>query len=172
MITVCMGENEETDTMRTWFDRSVAADFDFTTAYDNLRWGLRPRWLGSIADLTAFGNECAATGRFDTCVPYQLVMAAVNISSDSRDPQAPFSSPELPGAVLGVLDNYFAQGFPRIPSEYAHTLAAIAAHKLGLMDEAKRHLAAINYTPDRNRELQLMDDLPGLVAHARPSATP
>jgi hypothetical protein len=167
MITVCMGESEETDTMRAWFDRSVAAQFDYYAAYKNLLWGLRPRWLGNFADLLAFGRECAATGRYDTGVPYELVRAAMAVSSDSEDPKSVFNDAGLDAELLKVLNSYFAQQSTYLEPGYCHTLAAILAHKLGRMDEVKQHLAAIHYVPATDRELGLLDDLPALVSQAQ-----
>jgi hypothetical protein len=172
MITVCMGESEATDTMRTWFDRAVAAEFDYMPAYKHFLWGLRPRWLGSFADLTAIGRECAATGRYDTLVPYELVCVAMDISSDADQPQAPFANAAFSTEVLDVLDKYLAAPAPIISQPYNQTLAAILAHKLGHMDEVKRHLAAIDYAPLNDRHLELLDDLPALAREARAFATP
>ena len=168
MITVCMGENEEKETMRTWFDRSVAADFDYLPAYSKMRWGLRPRWLGNYAEMNAFGQECAATGRYDTCVPDERVAVAEDIAEDSQDHGAQFEDPLIASRVLDVIDTYFAQPKPDIAVKYSHTFAAIIAHKAGRMDEVKRHLAAIDYMPVSNSLFSDMDDLPALVNMVRP----
>jgi hypothetical protein len=172
MITVCMGESEVTETMRSWFDRSVAADFDFPRAYSNLLWGLYPRWLGNYAEMNEFGRECAATGRFDTIVPYERIAAALDISGDAGDHGAQFSNPQASGEVLAVLNKYFEEPDPPIPVRYAQTVAAIVAHKAGRMDEASRHLAAIQYKPVSSDFLTGLDDLPGLVKQVQPESTP
>jgi len=163
MVEVCMGESEAKDTMRTWFDRSVAADFDFMPAYNHLRWGLRPRWLGNAAELTVFGRECASTGRYDTCVPDERVAVALDICEDSADHGAPLENEQTAGEVLGVLDKYLEQADAPIDTALAHTLWAIVAHKSGRMDEAKRQLAAIGFKPVRTRVTMELDDLPELV---------
>jgi hypothetical protein len=172
MIEVTMGQNEETDTMRSWFDRAVAADFEYMDAYKQLVWGLRPRWLGSYDEMNAFGRECAATMRYDTAVPYERVVIAMDISEDAEDHGTQFQDPRIAGEVLSVLDGYFATPNPPIPAAYAHTIAAIVAHKAGRMDEVRKHLAAIDYKPVMNRFLSGMDDLPALVTQARPAGTP
>ena len=172
MITVCMGENEEKGTMRSWFDRAVAADFDYIPAYKNFLWGLRPRWLGNAAEMTAFGRECAATGRYDTWVPYEFVIAALDISDDSTDHSALFADTKLDDELLAVLNNYFLQPKPLIPVNYAHSVAAIIAHKAGYADEMKRQLAATNYKPVTGRVLRQLDDLNDLVKQVQPQPSP
>jgi len=172
MVTVCMAENEQTDTMRTWFDRSVAADFDYIDAYSKLALGLRPRWLGNFAEMTAFGRECAATGRYDTAVPYIFVTSEMHIAEDSDNPAAPFEDQKLDSEILAVLDKYFEEPNPPIPAQYARTTAAIMAHKLGRMDEVRKHLAAINYQPEMNDLYQKLDDLPALIQQAQASPSP
>jgi hypothetical protein len=172
MITVCMAENEEHDTMRTWFDRSVAVDFDYMEAYSNLAMGLRPRWLGNFEEMTAFGRECEATGRYDTPVPYMFVTTGMTLASDSDNPATPFEDLKLDGEILSVLDNYYAEPKPPIPAQFAHTIAAIMAHKLGRMDEVRKHLAAINYQPVMNELYEKIDDIPALVQQAQASPSP
>jgi hypothetical protein len=177
MITVCMGENEETDTMRSWFDRAVAAEFDYMGAYDKMMTGLRPRWLGSYDDMNAFGRECAATQRYDTLVPYERVVVTLDNAEDQNaddqnDHGAQYQNPDLANEVLTVLDKYFAEPNPPIPVAYAHTIAAIVAHKAGRMDEVKKHLAAIDYKPTVTPFLTKLDDLRQLAAQAQAMGGP
>jgi hypothetical protein len=167
MITVCMGESEQTDTMRSWFDRSVAADFDYMPAYTQYLWGLRPRWLGSYAEMNAFGEECAATLRYDTQVPNTRVAAAVDVSDDSNDGGEQFRDPVVANQVLTVLDTYFAQPVRGLRSDFSHTIAAIVAYKSGRSDEMVRHLAAINFKPVVDPRFQKMTDLNQLIGIAK-----
>jgi hypothetical protein len=172
MITVCMGESEETETMRTWFDRAVAAEFDYMDAYGKMMSGLRPRWLGSYDDMNAFGRECAATRRYDTRVPYERVVVTLDNAEDQDDQGAEYQNPELANEVLTVLDRYFAEPNPPIPVVYAHTVAAIVAHKAGRMDEVKKHLAAIDYKPAVTPFLTKLDDVTQLAAQAQAAGSP
>jgi hypothetical protein len=167
MIRVCMGENEDKDKMRTWFDRSVAADCDFNTAYLNFERGLEPRWVGSYLEMNAFGEECAATGRYDTSVPYQRVQVALDISADAADHGAQFRDPRVAMEVLDVINKYFAESNPPIAVQYNHTLAAIIAEKIGNVQEMKKHMAAIQYTPLRAPLLAQMMNLQVLIRDAR-----
>lgn len=69
---------------RKWFDRAVAAQFDYTGAYDSYAWALDPRWGGSFEQMLAFGTECLATGRFDTDVPWYFLDAVYSITNDDH----------------------------------------------------------------------------------------
>jgi tetratricopeptide (TPR) repeat protein len=70
MITVVMGESESHgDTEGLWFDRAVAAQFDYLPAYTAFVNALLPQWGGSLEAMYAFGLECLNTKRFDTGVP-------------------------------------------------------------------------------------------------------
>jgi len=80
MITVSMGLR--TGEERLWFERAVAAQFDFYSAYSSYRWSIRPRWGGSIQQLHAFGLECLETKRFDTRVPSIYFSALRDIAQD------------------------------------------------------------------------------------------
>ncbi len=67
---------------REWFDRAVAAQMDYLPAYDNLRWKLRPRWGGSHSAMYRFGCECADTERYETNVPFFLLLELRNIDEE------------------------------------------------------------------------------------------
>lgn len=69
LISVSMSDGT-TGELRQWFDRAVAAQFDFPEAYDSLLWALRPRWGGSLEAMVEFGKRCLETKRFDTDVPW------------------------------------------------------------------------------------------------------
>ena len=70
MISVVMGgAGDPGETERLWFDRAVAAQFDYERAYDKLFWALRPRWGGSLQAMYELAVECLETKRFDTRVP-------------------------------------------------------------------------------------------------------
>lgn len=72
--------------MRKWFDRAVAAQLDWVDAYGSYEWGLRPRWLGSVEEMLAFGEECLATGRYDTDVPWQYLAVLYTITNKEHVP--------------------------------------------------------------------------------------
>ena len=68
------GEN-----VRFWFDEAVQADFTCLEAYHSLAWALRPRWRGNHKQMLAFGDECLATGRFDTEIPLMFHQMASGV---------------------------------------------------------------------------------------------
>jgi hypothetical protein len=85
MIGVVMAEGRGNETPRFWFDRAVAARFDYMRAYDVLQNALRWRWSGDPDALMSFARECAETRRFDTEVPLQAFWAVEQIEWDAFD---------------------------------------------------------------------------------------
>ncbi|MEM1444736.1 MAG: hypothetical protein AAGF84_01665 [Planctomycetota bacterium] len=89
MIRVCLGDSDFGNNdaarlaeARDWFDRAVAARFDYLPAYRAYRQLLQPRWYGSLEAMLAFGVECLDTQRFDTEVPHELYEILHAIRSD------------------------------------------------------------------------------------------
>jgi hypothetical protein len=82
MISVAMADAEPGESPRLWFDRAVAARFDYMPAYFRLRSALRWRWSGDPDALLAFARECAATRRFDTEVPLEAFHYVEQIERD------------------------------------------------------------------------------------------
>ena len=72
--------------MRLWFDRTVAAQLDYPSAWSNLRWGLRPRWYGDLEAMLAFGKTALNTRRFDTDVPRILFDTIADVQSELKLP--------------------------------------------------------------------------------------
>ncbi len=68
--------------MRLWFDRSTAAQIDYSRAYRTMLWGLRPRWHGSKGKMLEFGLQCMNSGRFDSDVPWEYLTAHRDIASE------------------------------------------------------------------------------------------
>lgn len=62
---------------RYWFDQAVKAQFDYESAYTYYRMVLREPYDQALAQLLAFGVECANTKRYDTAVPFELVESLV-----------------------------------------------------------------------------------------------
>jgi hypothetical protein len=83
MIGVAMADGDRDDTPRLWFDRAVAARFDYIPAYGKLLNALRWRWSGDPGALLAFARECADSRRFDTEVPLQAYRAVEQLESDA-----------------------------------------------------------------------------------------
>lgn len=106
MIAVAMGENVDPAELRSWFDRSVSAQFDYFPAYKSLLWAYRPRWGGSHELMLAFGKACAATGRYDTMVPSRLMMAAADVAGEVYDAHVVFRDERVKSAMVEMSQRY------------------------------------------------------------------
>ncbi|MDB6031220.1 MAG: hypothetical protein JWM16_1558 [Verrucomicrobiales bacterium] len=83
MIYVAMGQSDAAE-MRTWFDRTLAAQVDYPDAWVQMRWGLRPRWHGSLDAMLSLGKSALNTKRFDTDVPRIIFDSVSDIESEMR----------------------------------------------------------------------------------------
>ncbi len=97
MISVAKASNTELSP-REWFDRAVAAQFDYMPAYSAMLACLLPRWGGSYDAMLAFGQECAATNRFDTTVPW-LMIAVIQGAGRDIDVMRNYRDPPTLGAL-------------------------------------------------------------------------
>ena len=86
MIYVSLGDSNIGE-MRKWFDRTVAAQIDYADAWNQMRWGLRPRWYGSLDAMLAFGATALNTRRFDTDVPRKFFDSLSDVESEMNLPQ-------------------------------------------------------------------------------------
>jgi hypothetical protein len=103
MITVTMGGGgDEGDSLQTWFERSVAAQFDYRPAYSALRTALRPRWGGSHEAAMAFGRACLATQRYDTYVPLEYMNVLSDIINDTNDWRGIFRQPQIAREIAAL----------------------------------------------------------------------
>lgn len=109
MIRIAGAASAPRRVLREWFDRTVAAQFDYTPAYESYAWFSMPRWGGSHDLMMRFANECLAGGRFDTRVPdmYRVVLAT--LMRDSDDPADAVSSQQVRDAIVAVHDGYAAR---------------------------------------------------------------
>ncbi len=97
------GDSDEATTPRTWFDRAIAAQFDYEPAYSAFGGALTARaWRDDNPVVLAFANDCLATERFETIVPEQMAWI---VSSYVRR-QQPGS--RLPG-LWEPVDRIFAE---------------------------------------------------------------
>jgi len=99
MIPVAMaGATEEP--VEEWFEKAVAAEFDYMEAYRRYLWALRPRWGGSLEEILELGKRCASTRRYDTFVPLVLIDAVEAI--DSEMPESNHAIWKMPGVYETV----------------------------------------------------------------------
>jgi hypothetical protein len=107
MITVVMGGEEgKGETVRLWFDRAVAAQFDYKPAYSSLLNAWRPRWGGDHDAMYEFGRACRATGRYDTEVPRVFTEACNLIAKDFDDWEELYRSGSFPGMKEEMVDHH------------------------------------------------------------------
>lgn len=67
------GDSDDATTPRTWFDRAIAAQFDYEPAYADFGGALTARaWRDDNPVVLAYANDCLATERFETIVPEQM----------------------------------------------------------------------------------------------------
>jgi hypothetical protein len=140
MIRITMGTGEQKEgTQRQWFDRAVGAQIDYGPAYSAYFWNLRPRWGGSYEQMYAFGVECLESERYDTGIPFQLIVALQDITADKGDA----SYWQRPGVYEKVSD-YFAKQVAacKEPSDanWYRCYHAAAAWRNGKYAEARRLL--------------------------------
>ena len=137
MIRVSMGSSEDSySEMRRWFNLATKAQFDYEPAYRALLWGLYPRWHGSHEAMYEFGLECAGVDRYDTMVPYFLVIALGEIH---RDLNQSFGFWELVGAYKHldrVLTRYAAEPAAPHSRQWYLTRLAFYAWKTDHVDRA------------------------------------
>lgn len=96
----CIAGGEE----RMWFDRAVAAQFDYMSAYYSYLWFIHPRWNGSHDEMYNFGMECLNTKRFDTDVPIVFIDSLVSISKERGDFPALFQVPQIYRNICNLYD--------------------------------------------------------------------
>ncbi len=144
MIRLTMGGGpvESGETIRTWFDRAVEAQFDYEPAYERYLWALSPRWGGSVEEQYKFGLECLETRRFDTKVPQQLYWAVHMIAW--REGRPDFWCEE---GVYEKLRTLFEAVLKEPSMARSHdawrTMYAGAAWRTGHYDDASRMFEAV-----------------------------
>jgi len=145
MITVVGGGDVgQGETGRVWFDRAVAAQFDYMRAYTRHMWFLRPRWGGSHEAMYSFGQECAATKRFDTCVPGMLYAAAQAVGEERYEQGADFwRKPGVYGELVSTFKGMLAEPDGPCDVKRTKTRWAASAWRAGEYKEAGRLLAGL-----------------------------
>lgn len=139
---------------REWFDRCVAAQFDYMTAYGAMRNALLPRWGGSHEAMLAFGKECLDTGRFDTQVPFVYSRIVDDIAELDQD-ETVWQRPEVFDNVKRCFEGtikYRAQSPYAEDKKRARSLRArliLKAHRCGRDDYARRQIETMGKSLDR-----------------------
>lgn len=85
MITVELGQGQETGRMDLYFQRAIKANPDFFRAYSKKMWYLEPRWYGSTEEVLNFGAECIKTKNWDSKIPMVMIegIEALNCENEN-----------------------------------------------------------------------------------------
>jgi hypothetical protein len=140
------GEGAEGE-CRKWFDRAVAAQFDYTGAYDSYAWALDPRWGGSFEQMLAFGAECLATGRFDTDVPWYYLDAVYSITNDDHATSY-WDKPEVWDGARQV-----CQGYANAQGEFADRVVNWRSREASLAWRTRHYREALALMKDLGQRL-------------------
>jgi hypothetical protein len=124
MISVSLGDGSNEG--RLWFDRAVAAQFDYMSPYKLMVHDiLRPRWGGSHEAMLEFGRECLDSGRFDTEVPGVFLDAVLTIGDDLPDRRDALADPDVLDDCVKVCTGYIAASKPERARQWKAWLAVI-----------------------------------------------
>ncbi len=148
MIYVSLGDSN-IDEMRQWFDRTTTAQIDYDRAYQDFRWGLRPRWYGNDASLLAFGEAALDTGRFDADVPRKYFDAIQDVESELNEPVGRhiFGRHDIWPNLCRMYDGYIAAPSQADRRPGWRTSYAVVAYLAGKYDVARAQLAALDWKP-------------------------
>lgn len=135
---------------RMWFDRAVSAEFDHIPAYGAYAFTIYPRWGGSLSEMLAFAEECRATERHDTEVPFRYVGTLFAIANERADTwKEVFNRPGVYAACTNVIERNLAGSYKaRAGVQYNYTALAYCAHAVGDYDTVARAttLGYLGYT--------------------------
>lgn len=142
MVGVLHGDPTEA---RRWFDETVRREFDCPGVREQMLWGLRPRWGGSVEAMLAFGDECYETGRFDTDVPAFWAVARFAAASELGDRwEAAFRGAETLARANriadAILEDPEASSRSRIDALYLKIWPCWANDDAGLEEACDRYL--------------------------------
>lgn len=131
--------------MDVWLLRASKACFDHSEAFKGALNFMLPRWGGSYEAMLALGCDSADTGRFDTQVPWRLMVAAGNAIVDAGELnqddelRRAMAHPRVAATIDACLDGY-AKLNPSQAKRYACLRAAL--HWWGGRDERARSALA------------------------------
>ena len=148
MITVAMGADGITE-MRTWFDRAVNAQIDYPQAWSHMRWGLRPRWGGSLDAMLALGVRAVDTRRFDTDVPRKLFDFISDVESEMELKRGEhiYGRADVWPHLQEMYEGYLAMSSqPESRRAWGSAYAAVA-FIAGKYDIARKQLEALDWNP-------------------------
>jgi hypothetical protein len=151
MIKVAMGGHASAEeTPRFWFDRAVAAQFDYSPAYEALMWSLLPRWGGSHQELYVLGRECLETARFDTQVPFAYLQAFEYILRDYGSTLDYFKIPGVFEDLQALADGYLGEPSMQPHHDWYRSFKVAVAVRCNQWEDARSFLDKLEGAPDEN----------------------
>lgn len=166
MITVTMGgAGAPGETERVWFDRAVAAQFDFLPAYGSFAWAMRPRWGGSFEEMMAFGEACLATKRYDTQVPVYYLDVLTDLAQEMKDWHPVYGDPDIARNVLALHHTLLEHPTRRHELRARLSHIALDGWLCGNFAEARRALDRLDWKLDPllRRKLEIFKLDPGAM---------
>lgn len=99
MITVELGQGVGAYRLNVWFQKAVAIDPGYYSAYSRKMNYLQPRWHGSVREVFQFGVECVQTGLWDKCIPLVLLDGLEGLEGRDDGSDKVFQVPEVWEAI-------------------------------------------------------------------------
>jgi hypothetical protein len=158
---------------RQWFERAVAAQYDFRNAYVHYGESCGRNWGGGYDQMLAFGRECAETGRYETDIPLQLTRVLQIIAHETTHNQQPdvaaaiFGDPELWRMADALLQGVIAEPSRKKAQVWYRSLRVATAWRFGRKDLAARELDRLgrHFYPDALDHYLQRDQLSALRNH-------
>lgn len=145
-------DSQSKNAMRMWFDRAVQAQADYPPAYKHLRETLS--WTESDEALQRLGSRCLETRRFDTEIPWQLLLIHKDLASYSDTPEWYWRKEGLYESLQPVLDGYLSEPSKAHLRNYYFSTYAILADKCGKKEDSARLLAQAGGNLDLNAAVE------------------
>lgn len=135
--------------MRQWFGEVLHLQVDVPKAAEHMLWGLRPRWHGSLEQMRDFGLACAETARHDSSLPWVLLQAHRDFSSEWDVPAEYFKelSDGQYNSMAAVFDGAEAEPKRAAWRAVDRCHAAIFAFKCRRYDDAAKWLQKLDQKP-------------------------
>ncbi len=152
---------------RVWFDRAVAARFDYNMAYWRMSRSFCSGRGGNHKAIYAFGLEFAATERYDTFVPYQLVQNLLMLAKPRRMDFSFMRGTQAYENAKMVLTRYIHTVRWAKRQNYYRSVLLCLAFKTGHLDDARQMLAMLKgvIDPAARSEFRISSstDIAGIV---------
>jgi hypothetical protein len=147
MITVAMADSGMGE-LRLWFDRAVEAQLDYFPAWRDLRWGLRPRWGGSLESMRAIGIGAINTERFDTDVPRMFFDVVIDLEAEvgTRGGRL-FGREDIWPHMQKMYEGYIAEPTRAYERDGWRSAYTVVSYLAGKYDVASQQLTALDWKP-------------------------